>query len=145
MPANQPMRDEEIEWLNAYTDEVLEVFRTRFVSASDRFKRSQPLLDRFTSAVNAVKANGRSLFRAVDEAHNELCIASAILENQEPQFTCLEYEPSLHGCAKSIDFLAIYGDLKVYVEMCIRDRNRIVLDANAFAHLIQQFRRIRGG
>lgn len=117
MPAKQPMRYGEIEWLSAYADEVMEVFRTRFVSASDRFKRYQPLLDRFTLAVNAVNANGRSLFSAVDEAHNELCIASAILENQQPQFTCLEYEPSLHCCAKSIDFLATYGDLKVYVDV----------------------------
>lgn len=111
------MRDDEIEWLNAHVDEVLEVFHTRFKSASDRFKTPQPLLDRFTSAVEAVKAQGRSLFRAVDEAHNELCIASAILENKEPQFTCLKYEPPFHGCAKSIDFLAVAGDLNVYVDV----------------------------
>jgi hypothetical protein len=117
MPTDQPMRDEEIEWLNAYADEVQEAYRTRFENASDRFKTPQPLLNRFTSAVDAVKANGWSLFRAVDEAHNELCTASAILENQELQFTCLEYEPSLHGCAKSIDFLATFGDLKMYVDV----------------------------
>lgn len=116
-PTDQHMRDDEIEWLNAYEDEVLEVFRTQFESASDRFKTPQPLLDRFMSTLSAVKANGRSLFRAVDEAHNELCIACAILENKEPQFTCLEYEPLLHGCAKSIDFLATSGDLKVYVDV----------------------------
>ena len=102
MLTDRPMRDEEIEWLKVYANEVLTVFRTRFESASDRFKTPQPLLDRFTSAVDAVKANGRSLFRAVDEAHNELCIASAILENQEPQFTLLEYEPLLQGCAKEL-------------------------------------------
>jgi len=67
--------------------------------------------------VDAVKTNGRSLFRAVDEAHNELCIASAILENKEPQFTCLEYEPPINGCAKSIDFLATSNELKVYVDV----------------------------
>lgn len=117
MHTNLPMRDEEIEWLNVYADEVQKIFRTRFESASDRFKSPQLLLDRFTSVVDAVHANGRSLFRAVDEAHNELCIASAILENQEPQFTCLEYEPPLNGCAKSIDFLATSGDIKVYVDV----------------------------
>ncbi|MDP3589411.1 MAG: hypothetical protein Q8R54_02610, partial [Methylobacter sp.] len=97
--------------------EVLKVFRLRLESASDRFETPQPLLDRFTSAVDAVKTHGWSLFRAVDEAHNELCIASAILENQEPKFTCLEYEPPILGCAQSIDFLATAGDLKVYVDV----------------------------
>jgi hypothetical protein len=117
MTTDHPMRDEEIKWLNAYADEVRKTFRTRLESASDRFKTAQPLFDRFTSAVNAVEDIGRSLFRAVDEAHNELCIASAILENKEPQFTCLDYEPALQGCAKSIDFLATSGDLKVYVDV----------------------------
>jgi hypothetical protein len=117
MRTDQPMRDDEIEWLSDYADEVLETFHTRFESASGRFKTPQPLLDRFTSAVDAVKANGWSLFRAVDEAHNELCIASAILENTEPHFTFLEYEPPIHGCAKSIDFLAISSELKVYVDV----------------------------
>jgi hypothetical protein len=111
------MRDDEIEWLNVYADQVLEDFRTRFDSASDRFKTPQPLLDRFTSAVDAVKANGRSVFRAIDEAHNELCIASAILENKEPHFTCLDYEPPIHGCSKSIDFLATSSKLTVYVDV----------------------------
>lgn len=117
MPTDKPLRGEEIVWLNAYADEVRKAFSTRFETASGRFKKPQPLFERFTSAVDAVKANGRSLFRAVDEAHNELCIASAILENQEPQFTCLDYEPPLHGCAKSIDFLATSGNLKVYVDV----------------------------
>lgn len=117
MPTDQPMQDDEIEWLNAYADEVLEVFRTRFERASDRFKTPQLLFDRIASAVTAVKANGWSLFSAIDEAHNELCIASALLESKEPEFTCLKYEPPLHGCAKSIDFLATTDDLKVYVDV----------------------------
>jgi hypothetical protein len=93
---DKPLQDSEIEWLNTlYANEVQEVFNTQFKSASDRFKSSHQLLNRFTSAIHAVKANGRSLFSAVDEAHNELCIAYAILENQEPQFACLEHEPQL--------------------------------------------------
>lgn len=111
------LQDKEIEWLNTYANKVKCVFSTRFEIASDRFKSSYPLLNRFTSAIDAVKTNGRSLFSAVDEAHNELCIAYAILENQEPQFYCLEYEPQLNNCAKSIDFLATSDDLKVYIDV----------------------------
>lgn len=111
------MQDEELKWLNAYADEVREVFDVRFESVVDRFKTPQKLLGRFTSAVKAVRAKEWSRFHSVYEAHNELCIAAAILGNQEPQFTCLEYELPLHGCGKVIDFLATCGDLKVYVDV----------------------------
>jgi hypothetical protein len=63
MSADQPLREEEIEWMMAYASEVLATFRARFDSASDRFKNSQPLLDRFSSAIEAVQGNSRSLFR----------------------------------------------------------------------------------
>ena len=42
----------------------------------------------------------------MDEAHNEICVASALLANQELRFVRLEYEPPLPGSAKTIDFRA---------------------------------------
>lgn len=118
MCADPPLRQDEIDWMNTYADEVLTAFRARFGSAADRFKTSQPLLDRFSSAINAVQGNSRALFRAVDEAHNELCVASALLDNSDPVFTCIEYEPSLADCAKSIDFRATTdGGIAVYVDV----------------------------
>jgi hypothetical protein len=118
MPADQPLRQDEIEWMNAYANEVLTTFRAQFDSAADRFKTSQPLLDRFSSAIESVQGNSRALFRAVDEAHNELCVASALLENSNPAFTCVEYESVLPGCAKSIDFRATTdAGVTVYVDI----------------------------
>lgn len=118
MSANSPLREDEIDWMNVYSNEVLATFRARFESASDRFKISMPLLERFSSAIEAVQGNSRALFRAVDEAHNELCVASALLENPDPVFTRLEYEPVLAGCAKTIDFRAITdGGVTVYVDV----------------------------
>lgn len=114
----EPLRQEDIDWMTAYANEVVTTFRSRFESASDRFNTWHPLLERFSSAIETVKANGRSLFRAVDETHNELCIASALLENRAPLFACLEYEPPLPGCAKSIDFRAkTDGGVTVYVDV----------------------------
>jgi hypothetical protein len=46
----------------------------------------------------------------VDEAHNELCVASAILANEKPHTARLEYEPPLQDCKKSIDFRATAED-----------------------------------
>lgn len=128
MNADQPLRQDDIDWMNAYANEVLTTFRGRFESASDRFKTWRPLLDRFSSAIEAVKGNSHSHFRAVDEAHNELCIADALLENRAPLFTCLEYEPAFPGCAKSIDFrtttdagVTVYVDVKT-IKPLAKDR-----------------------
>jgi hypothetical protein len=61
---------------------------------------------------------GRGKFSAVDEAHNELCIAAAILRNPNPEFSVLEYEPLLDRCSKSIDFRAkTTDDLTLFVDV----------------------------
>ena len=101
---------EDIAWVKSYADEVGRAFAAEFTAASDRFKQGQVLLDRFKAAIEAVLKNGRGHFRPVDETHNELCVASALLANTRLRFVRLEYEPPLLGCAKTIDFKATAGD-----------------------------------
>lgn len=109
---------ENIAWLKGYVTAVTETFASEFEAAGDRFKDGRVLLDRFNGAIESVLKNGRSHFRAVDEAHNELCIASAILGNTRLKFNRLEYEPSLSGCARTIDFRATADDgLTVYIDV----------------------------
>ena len=100
------IEQEKTDWIKSYADEVSKEFGGQFGAAGTRFKGSKRLLQRFTDAIGTVLANGLSLFSAVDEAHNELCIASQLLANTDPRFTLLEYEPVLIGCAKAIDFRA---------------------------------------
>jgi hypothetical protein len=114
MASGIPLTDDDVEWLKSYTADVKAVFAAEFHEAGNRFRQGQRLLDRFAEAVDAVLDNGRPYFRAVDEAHNELCIASAILSNPDPKISCLEYEPPLPGCAKSIDFKATAEDGVIY-------------------------------
>jgi hypothetical protein len=64
------------------------------------------LLDRFNAAVECVLTKGRGHFRAVEEAHNELCVASALLGNSKLKFIRVEYEPPLADYGKTIDFRA---------------------------------------
>jgi hypothetical protein len=97
---------DEFEWAKSYAAEVQKTFGQEFEAAADRFKNGQTLLDRFNAAIETVLKNGRGHFRAVDEAHNELCIASALLSNKQLKFVRLEYEPPLPGCARTIDFRA---------------------------------------
>ena len=113
------LTSQEIAWVQAYADEVVRTFRQEFETAADRLKDGQVLLDRFKGAIESVLKNGRGHFRAVDEAHNEICVASALLANQELRFVSLEYEPPLPGSAKTIDFRAtaengqiVYLDVK---------------------------------
>src|SRR5258708_4196856 len=109
---------QDIAWVKVYAAQVLQNFGQEFAVAADRFKEGQVLLDRFNAAVRTVLKNGRGYFRAVDEAHNELCVASALLSNTRLKFIRLEYEPPLPGCAKTIDFRATADDGQVaYVDV----------------------------
>ncbi len=108
---------DEVAAIQAYAAEVTETFGKEFAASSNRFKAGQELLDRFKTGIESVLKNGWSSFGAVDEAHNELCIASAILANTRLRFKTLEYEPPIPGTAKTIDFLAEAEDgLIVYID-----------------------------
>jgi hypothetical protein len=109
---------DDIAWVKAYAADVMQTFGKEFAAASDRFKDGQMLLNRFNAAIESVLKNGRGHFRAVDEVHNELCVASALLANTKLKFIRLEYEPSLPGCAKTIDFRATAEDGQIaYVDV----------------------------
>ena len=98
--------EDDIAWVKAHAAEVKDAFGPEFAAASDRFAQGQLLLDRFNAAIGAVLKNGKGHFSAVDEAHNEICVASALLSNTRLRFVRLEYEPPLLGCAKTIDLRA---------------------------------------
>jgi hypothetical protein len=109
---------DDIAWVKAYAADVMQTFGEKFAAASDRFKDGQMLLNRFNAAIESVLKDGRGHFRAVDEAHNELCVANALLANTKLKFIRLEYEPALPGCAKTIDFRATAEDGQiVYVDV----------------------------
>ena len=97
---------EEVGWIKSYAAEVSRVFSGEFDDGTARFNSSKELIQLFNDAISAMLSNGRAFITAVDEAHNELCIASQLLANSDPRFTLLEYEPVLTGCASSIDFRA---------------------------------------
>ena len=110
---------DDVAWVRAYAAEVVRIFGNEFEAAADRFQDGQVLLDRFNAAIECVLTKGRGHFRAVDEAHNELCVASALLGNSKLKFIRLEYEPALAECGKTIDFRAtaengqiVYVDVK---------------------------------
>jgi hypothetical protein len=109
-PTDIPLDEGDITWIKSYAADVEREFRAGFAGASDRFSDAEKLLGRFAQAIAAVLKHGRSRFRAVDEAHNELCVAAAVLANSKPRFVRLDYEPPLPGSTQSIDFKATADD-----------------------------------
>jgi len=86
--AKASLSAEDVGWAKAYTGEVVRVFGEEFMAAADRFNEGPLLLERFKSAIEWVVSNGWAYFRAVDEAHNEMRIASALLKNVRLKFIC---------------------------------------------------------
>jgi hypothetical protein len=111
MTVRETLSKEDTAWIKSYAAEVSKAFGADFSGADNRFNDSKRLLQRFTGAIGSVLANGLAAsFPEVDAAHNELCVATALLSNTALHFTTLEYEPVLTGCAKSIDFRATTND-----------------------------------
>jgi hypothetical protein len=109
---------EEAIWIKSYAEETVKAFRGDFDAAGNRFKNGKKLLERFTGAIDIMLAKERSFISGVDEAHNELCIATQLLANSNPNFKLLEYEPAMTGGDKTIDFRATADDgCEFYVDV----------------------------
>lgn len=105
------LRKEDAQWLAEYAAEVEAYFQPRLQSQEAVFSGWQQLTKRFRNAIGIVQSKGKGYFRAVDESHNELCIADALLHVTEDKIVALEYEPALSGTEKTIDFLAKFENL----------------------------------
>lgn len=99
------MQPDEIEQVESYRTQVTTTFGEIIAAETDRFPDGQRLLRRFNDAVDHAVTG--SPLRMMSEAHNELCIARALLMNRTPRVSTLAYEPTLAGSAKSIDFCGI--------------------------------------
>jgi hypothetical protein len=118
MNSESKLTEQDVTWVKAYEKDVCETFAPIFKDAEKRFKDGDRLLKRFAETIDEVLKHGRGHFRAVDEAHNELCAAAAILQNRNPEFVTLEYEPALEGCEKTIDFRAKAADgLTLFIDV----------------------------
>ena len=112
--------------------DVLEHYRLRFDAERSRFPDGARLLARYASASELVVERGSATARrGREEAHNELCVADALLTSDRPRFSRVRYEPPLPGTARTIDFraeasdrarpLSVWVDVKT-IEPATRDR-----------------------
>ncbi len=106
----RPIDDGEMAWLEQYETATLEHFRPRFEASAGRFDQFERVLSRLTDALQHVRAQGRQYFSAVDDAHNEICVADAILSDGSTAHSILQYEPKLPNTDKTIDFALAEDD-----------------------------------
>ena len=102
--------DTDIAWLHDYEGSTLKHFGLRFAACGLRFEHGDALLTRYSAAIREVISKGRAQFSAVDEAHNEICVADAVLSDPSVSEAKLLYEPSLPNTGKTIDFVLQEAD-----------------------------------
>jgi len=107
--------DADIAWLREYETAVLEHFRPRFAAHAAQFTGGDTLLTRYSDAIRQVTEQGRKLFSAVDEAHNEICVADGILADPSTANAKLLYEPALPNTDKTVDFILEEADGRLTV------------------------------
>ncbi len=114
-----PLEEDDVQWLITYAASVRQSYESAFKSSPVQFDGATALVDKFDRAVSRVLSEGRHRFRAVDETHNELAIAAALVRDRDAAFVALSYEPALPTSAKTIDFRAetatgrrVYVDVK---------------------------------
>jgi hypothetical protein len=98
------------EWVADYSSRILEHFGGVFAPHSGTFRQADVLLGRISQARDSVLNGGWGLWSSMDEAHNELCVAAAILESPGYRINRLEYEPPSARGGPTIDFLATGSD-----------------------------------
>lgn len=97
------LTDDDRALLERYRADVLTMVEPVFLAAGTRLIGGARLSRRFQEAMDAVQSHGRVQFRGVDETHNELCIALALLDQAAAMK--VEYEPRLSGTAQTVDFV----------------------------------------
>jgi hypothetical protein len=97
-----------------YGDAVCHRYRDIF-NGTAAFARASGLLARFYDATRSVESGGWDNWSSVETAHNELCIAAALL--QAPHFMTQElvYEPPPDTGSRTVDFRARGSDGRVWI------------------------------
>lgn len=93
-------------------------FRALFSAHSQRHRGFASCLDRFRSSVDALRQlRTAAALAAVEECHNELCVAEELLLFREHPFSLVEYEAPLPTGDQRIDFRATNERAVWFVEV----------------------------
>lgn len=85
--------------------------------ADERFLNASRLLGRYSDSIDRVLSSGWSELRAVNEAHNELSVADALLKVMQPRFSTIRYEPVSGPGLTTIDFRCESEDAVLWIDV----------------------------
>jgi hypothetical protein len=93
-------------------------FRALFGAQSQRLRGCASCMNRFRSTVDGLRQQRTAAaLAAVEECHNELCIAEELLGFREHPFSLVEYEPPLPTSDHRIDSRATNDRAVWFVEV----------------------------
>lgn len=86
-------------------------------STDDRLLNPSRLLKRYSDAIRRLLSGTWSNLSGVNEAHNELCVADALLKVTEPRLVSIQYEPPLAEGLATIDFRCVFADSVLWMDV----------------------------
>jgi len=105
------------DWVLEYIKEANKYFKDLFERHESRFPDWRRCLERYTKKVDEIISNPFGSLRSLEEIHNELCVADALLGSNNPYIDEIEYEPPLPSCKKTIDFKCKHGETFSYIDV----------------------------
>lgn len=101
--------------VTSHCDQVAHFFEDAFSALTTAFPEWATMVGRLHRAKRLVLEEGWAAWPAVDEAHNELCVAAAILGSPIYPIRRLEYEPCAQVGARTIDFRVSAADGRTWL------------------------------
>jgi len=114
----RPFTEENRMWVESYCSMLRQELGPRLLAHSAVFSDGRRLLDRLLSARDAVCSTGWSEWHTLDEVHNEICVALAVLTSTRQELESLQYEPLLLWTTRTIDFLVTaHNGQRYYIDV----------------------------
>jgi len=92
-------------------------FADSFIKHELRFPGWRACLKRYADKYDEIISSNCYSVRQLEEIHNELCVADALLEINYPYIDIIEYEPPILPCLKTIDYKCKAGNIFAYVDI----------------------------
>ena len=110
-----PSNEQDPDWAINYLKESVSIFQERFRNNTRRFPDGEACINNYAKKLEEYLRKGQAkIKRTLEEIHNELCVADALLQCNDPFFTTIRYEPSLPKCNKTIDYVCTLPNSSFY-------------------------------
>lgn len=111
-------RDDRIpDWVLEYMKETMAYFNDSFKAQEARFPNWGKCFGKYVEKAKEIFSNPFGSLRSLEEIHNELCVADALLGINNPYIDKIEYEPKLPSCKKTIDYRCEASETSIHIDV----------------------------